>query len=362
MLLLAFAALFPLSRSLIAFEASCGCSPVVIPVHVDVLVPKDPTDEFGGLKSNASSLRRVNNTFNISGTFCQPSDPVSARNSDVLQLLVHGLTYNSQYWSPPVEEFRNYSYAAFSCDRGLASLAIDSLGVGLSSRPANASDVQCPTSAAAISQVARYLKTASILPGVGPFVKIIGVGHSAGSAMLAFGAIVEGAQSPFDGLILSGLLIIEPGSIPAPPGLGSARDDTPARWGTLDPGYVTTSNRTLYYPANPRSFSPRMMVFDNFTKDVGSMSVLLQAPTSSLTTQYTGPVVKVMGSADQQFCGTGRCEDVGALTATERAVWPAAKSFDIVVTQESGHDLNLDFMADVSFGTFVRFVDLFTRL
>ncbi|KAJ6461149.1 hypothetical protein C8R47DRAFT_1241913 [Mycena vitilis] len=350
MLLLVFGAFLRLSCILVASGASCYCSSVVIPVHVDVLVPKDPTDKFGGLKSNARSVRRVNNTFNISGTFCQPSNPVSAQNPnlDVLQLLVHGLTYNSQYWSPPVEEFRNYSYAAFSCDRGLASLAMDSLGVGSSSRPGNASDVQCPTSAAAISQVARYLKTASILPGVGPFNKIIGVGHSAGSAMLTFGAIVEGSQSPFDGLILSGLLIVEPCSIPDPPGLASAREDTPARWGALDPGYVTTSNRTLYYPADPRSFSPRMMVFDNFIRGRG--------------VHYTGPVAKVMGSADQQFCGAGRCEDVAALTAAERVAWPAAKSFNIAVTQGSGHDLNLDFMADVSFQTFVNFVDLFSSL
>ncbi|KAJ6517874.1 Alpha/beta hydrolase family-domain-containing protein, partial [Mycena vitilis] len=347
-----------LSHLLVVSGASCSCSSVIVPVQVDVLVPKDPTDAFAGLKSNASELRRVDDAFNISGTFCQP-DTVSANDSNVIQLLVHGFTYTGDYWSPLVEEFQNYSYSAFSCDRGLASLAVDSLGVGLSSRPVNASDVQYPTSSAALSEVARHLKTVSIVPGLQPFRKVIGIGHSAGSALLTFGAIFEGPQSPFDGLILTGLLIIEPGSIPLPTGLTSARNDTPARWSALDPAYVTTSNRTAFYPADPTTFSPRMLVFDNFTKDVGSVSTFLQTPTSSLPAQYPGPVAKVVGSADQLFCPAERCEDVATLTAAERVVWPAAKSFDLVVSQGSGHDLNLGFAADAAFGTFVDFVDQF---
>ncbi|KAJ6517873.1 hypothetical protein C8R47DRAFT_1231497 [Mycena vitilis] len=343
-----------LSRILVVAGASCDCSSVVVPVQVDVLVPKDPTDAFAGLKSNASELRRVDDAFNISGTFCQP-DTVSANDSNVIQLLVHGFSYTGEYWSPPVEEFQNYSYSAFSCDRGLASLAVDSLGVGFSSRPVNASDVQYPTSSAALSEVARHLKIASIRPVVQPFKKVIGIGHSVGSALLTFGAIVEGPQSPFDALILTGLLIIEAGSIIIPPALTTARDDTPARWSALDP-----ANRTGFYPTDPTAFSPRMLMFDTFTKDLGSVSTLFQTPTSSLTAQYAGPVAKVVGSEDQLFCAAGWCEDVATLTAAERIVWPAAKSFDLVVSQGSGHDLNLGFGADAAFGTFVDFVDQFT--
>ncbi|KAJ7209183.1 hypothetical protein GGX14DRAFT_395295 [Mycena pura] len=141
--------------------ASRGCSSLTIPVHVDsdVLVPKDTKDEFGELKSNASSLRRVDATYNIYGVFCQP-DAVSPRNGDVLQLLVHGITYTSQYWSPSVEEFRIIPTRPLPVTVGCPPLrAIDWPGVGLSARPVNASDVQYPTCAAALSQVARHLKT-----------------------------------------------------------------------------------------------------------------------------------------------------------------------------------------------------------
>ncbi|KAJ7152118.1 hypothetical protein C8R46DRAFT_1007352 [Mycena filopes] len=328
--------LYALSRAPVA-EAACACSPVGIPVHVDVLVPKDPMDH--GL----TQLRLL---------------------GDVIQLLVHGLTYNSEYWSPPVEEFRSYSYAMFSCDHGLSSLAIDVLGVGLSSRPVSAADVQYPTAYGAISQVAHHLKAASVLPGVPAFKTIIAIGHSAGSALLNFGAIVEGGErSPFAGLVLTGSLSTPIPQRTLPPRM-SARDVNPLRWGALDPGYIAVPNRTIFYPTDTSTFSPRMLLLDeSFSNDVGSAGVFAQTSTTGLGTTYTGSVVKIVGSEDQLFCaGTGICDDVAALTVEEQKLWPGAKSFEVVVEEGSGHDMNLDFFAQGPFNTFVRFVEQFAGL
>ncbi|KAJ6451764.1 hypothetical protein C8R45DRAFT_946047 [Mycena sanguinolenta] len=342
--------------------ASCGCLSLIIPVHVDIMIPKNPADPFGGLKSNASSLRPLNVTYDVFGVFCQ-TNTVPPKNADVIQLLFHGFTYTQQYWSPPTEEFRNYSYTAFACDRGMSTLAIDWVGVGLSSRPTNASDMQYATGSAVASQLANRLKTTSILPGVQPFKRVIGIGHSAGSVLLNFGAIFEGARFPFDGLILTAGLIVQPSTTSEIPStFTSARDDTPLRWRTLDPDYITTSNRSLFYPANPTSFSPRMLIFDTLTKDVGSLASLLQLGSNSLAAEYTGPVAKVVGSEDQALCADGRCADVAALNATESVLWPEAKSFEVVVAQGSGHDMNLDFFADGPFNTFVNFVEQFTAV
>ncbi|KAJ7611259.1 hypothetical protein FB45DRAFT_1065932 [Roridomyces roridus] len=347
-----------LSAVRLALGASCSCSATSIPVHVDALVPKDPTDMFAGLKSNTSSLRRVDATYDIYGVFCQP-EGVS---SDTVQILVHGITYTSQYWSPPVEEFRNYSYAAFACNEGLPSLAIDSLGVGLSTRPANASDVQFPTASQAISQLARHLKTTPILPGARAFKNVVGIGHSAGSATLNFGAVSEGRDSPFDALVLTGSLSVAAGTLPPVNQFGSpARDVEPLRWAGLDPDYITDTDRGLFYPPNTNSFSSRMLAFDNFTKDVGTIGIFAQTPVTSLGNQFTGNVVKIVGSEDQLFCvGTGRCADVPTLVASERVLWPDAKSFDVVIVNGSGHDLNLDFFALKAFDTFVGFVQQFS--
>ncbi|KAJ7114509.1 hypothetical protein C8R44DRAFT_929344, partial [Mycena epipterygia] len=345
-----------------AASASCSCSSVIVPVHVDVLVPKDPTDVLGGLKSNETSLRRVNTTYNIYGVFCQPN----AGNEEVLQLLAHGFSYTSQYWSPPIEEFRNYSYTAFSCARGLPSLAVDLVAAGLSSRPENASDVQFSTSAAALSQLAQHLKTAPILPGVKPFQKIIGMGHSLGSGLFDFSAIVDGVQSPFDALVLTSFLIFGPND--PPPGSGTlavhiaARDADPLRWGALDPAYVTIDDRTPFYPADPTAYSPRMLLFDGFTKDVGSLSLGVQIASSSIpAANYTGAVAVVVGAEDQVLCAADRCVDVEALTAAEQVVWPAAKSFELLVLQGSGHDLNLDFGAGAAFETIFGLVARFSE-
>jgi hypothetical protein len=73
MLLCALSVLFSLSRVYVASGISCDCSSLVIPVDVDVLIPKDPTDIFGGLKSNASSLRRLQARYDVYGAFCQPA-------------------------------------------------------------------------------------------------------------------------------------------------------------------------------------------------------------------------------------------------------------------------------------------------
>ncbi|KAJ6461193.1 hypothetical protein C8R47DRAFT_1160120 [Mycena vitilis] len=362
MLLFAFSLFFHLSSILVASGAPCSCSSIFIPVHVDVLVPKNSTDAFAGLKSNASDLRRVEATYDIHGVFCQP-EAATSNTSDVVQILVHGFTYTGEYWAPPIAEFRNYSYAAFSCARGLSSLAIDSLGTGLSSRPVNASDVQYPTSSGALSLVARHLKSASILPGVAPFKKIIGIGHSAGSAELSFGTLVDGTDSPFDGLVLTSMLIVSADTVLPLPPLVPAREDDPSRWATLDPAYLTTSNRTFFYPVDTTAFSPRMYAFDSFTRDPSSISTLVQGAITTVASQYTGPVAKVMGSEDRIFCkGTGRCDDVAALTATERVVWPKAQSFEVIVEQGSGHDMNLDFSATNPFSTFVALVERFSGL
>ncbi|KAJ7825022.1 hypothetical protein B0H14DRAFT_2596808 [Mycena olivaceomarginata] len=314
MLLCALSVLFSLSRVYVASGAPCDCSSLVIPVDVDVLIPKDPTDIFGGLKSNASSVRRLQATYDVYGVFY------------VVQFLVHGFTYTNQYWSPPVEEFRNYSYSAFSCDRGLPSLAIDWYA----------------TEAAVASQLARQLKNVSIFPGVQPFKKVIGHRTQRRFSPVEFCCPRRSlTHSPRCRFSVRGMMTRSAGVASTP---------------TISRRAAATSSTAPTPPPSP----PRMLRFDNFTKDVGSIASLLQGPISTLTTQYTGPVAKVVGSEDQLLCPGTRCEDVAALNAVEKVLWPDAKSFEVLVAQGSGHDLNLDFLAEGPFNTFVRLVEQFS--
>jgi hypothetical protein len=220
--------------------------------------------------------------------------------------------------------------------------------------------VQYPSSAAVLSQLAHHLKKVPLLPTGTSFRKIIGIGHSLGSALLTFSAIVDGANSPFDGLVLTSMLTVDPTA--PPPGSGfpapSGRDVDPARWGALDPGYVTSVDRTQFYPVDTSTFSPRMLEFDGFVKDVGSIDLFFQAATTSILAEsYSGGVAKMVGSQDQVVCAGGRCKDSAALASAEGIPWPAARSFELVVSQGSGHDLNLDFFAAEVFNTLVRLVE-----
>lgn len=65
-----------------------------------------------------------------------------------------------------------------------------------------------PTAGNVTSSLARDLKNGRIgriLTGKEKkFQKVIGFGHSQGSATLSYAAISDGVQSPFDGLVLTG--------------------------------------------------------------------------------------------------------------------------------------------------------------
>src|SRR6266542_2068842 len=56
---------------------------------------------------------------------------------DELQILVHGASYDHRYWDWPVQP-EIYSYVSWATARGVATLNIDRVGSGMSSKPAGA--------------------------------------------------------------------------------------------------------------------------------------------------------------------------------------------------------------------------------
>ncbi|KAJ7648348.1 hypothetical protein DFH06DRAFT_1332586 [Mycena polygramma] len=85
----------------------------------------------------------------------------------------------------------------------------------------------------------------------------------------------------------------------------------------------------------------------------------------NLSMIYVGTVVVLMKEAEVAVsCANITLSEVAlaALTAKEQVVWPKAQSFEVVVEQGSGHDMNLDFLADNPFSTFVALVERFSGL
>lgn len=68
--------------------------------------------------------------YQVSGLLSVPTGD-QAR---VVQVLVSGATYGRDYWDPPVHP-EGYTYVRAMAARGIATLNLDRLGIGLSSHP-----------------------------------------------------------------------------------------------------------------------------------------------------------------------------------------------------------------------------------
>jgi hypothetical protein len=86
-----------------------------------------------GVATNGT--QSVSGTFTIHGVYCKPTKKVT-KHADTLQLLVHGVTYNSSMWAG-YGFGDKYNWHAYANDDGYHTLAIDRLGHGLSTRTAD---------------------------------------------------------------------------------------------------------------------------------------------------------------------------------------------------------------------------------
>lgn len=284
--------------------------------------------------------------------------------------MLHGSTYTTQYWTWPFNGFQNYSYTAHACAQEHTTVAYDAPGVGLSDRPANSSDIQLPSAAAVANFFARHLKSGHLVAALGlpaqSFKKVVAIGHSQGSVVFNYAAVSQGSKTPFDALILTGHLH-DPGFLESTKlGKQAARDGDPARWADLDPGYISSPNRTQYYPPDNSSFSADVLLLDELTKDVSTIYYTDQAAAVYVPAQgFTGPVVQLVGSEDQVHClndgdGFVPC-DAMAMQSSEAQYWPDSKNFTVIVREGQGHDVNLDFGAAETFSLLTSLVDHFTQ-
>lgn len=97
-----------------------------------------------------------------------------------LLLAVHGANYNHKYWDVPTINGHEYSFARYMAERKYAVLAIDQLGVGESTKPADGDAVTLDQTASGIHQVITRLRSGENATGYG-FGRVVTVSHSLGS-------------------------------------------------------------------------------------------------------------------------------------------------------------------------------------
>jgi pimeloyl-ACP methyl ester carboxylesterase len=265
------------------------------------------------------------------GKLCVPEGATT------VQVLIPGGTYNSSYWDIG-QAPQTHSFRLAMNEAGFATLAVDRLGTGQSSKPPSVL-VTASTQAGAVHQVIRTLRPR--------FAKVIVGGHSIGSAM----AMIEaGNYHDVDGVLVTGmthrmnLITVIPvlaNMIPAP------LDPVLTARG-LDLGYLTTSPGTRFSAFHaPGPQDAGAVAFDESTKDVFAATeavdtLLLTNVVIPATRRIDVPVMIAVGN-DNHFCGAplgSDCSTADALRQSEAPFFSDAAHLRTYVLNGFGHSIN----------------------
>ena len=278
----------------------------------------------------------------ISATLCVPH----AHHARVIDVLVHGATYNHTYWDFPVD-YPAYSHVRRTLEAGRATFNYDRLGVGLSSRPSS-NDVTMDADAHVLHQVVQWLRHR--------YREINVIGHSFGSAV----AIMEAAQyNDADRLVVTDLLHASgPALVNGELQVYPAEQDPQFAGKGYDPGYATSVPGTrgpVFYDTG--AADPAVIAYDESHKDVTSSTQRAQGQAqrtmpvaSNLTQQVRVPVLIIAGQRDRLYCGLALdCTDTGAVRAFETPYYGHARRVTVATEPDTGHDLALHPSAAKSF-------------
>ncbi|MFC7616097.1 alpha/beta hydrolase [Actinokineospora soli] len=180
--------------------------------------------------------------------------------ADTVLVLVPGGTYNSTYWDSPFDGgSRSFSKAANRA--GYATLTVDRLGTGASSKPPSLL-VTATGQAHAVHEVVQAMRAGTHGPA---FPKVVVGGHSLGAAI----AILEaGTYRDVDGLLVTAMAhrLNTLGALPVFTSLVPAVLDP--KFGGLD-GYLTTQVGARYEPFHrPGVRDEALLALEESTKDV----------------------------------------------------------------------------------------------
>lgn len=272
----------------------------------------------------------------VYGELCTPA----GTHPRVIQVLVHGTTYDHGYWDLPGFGSR-YSYVRHTVARGYAALAIDRIGVGRSSHPLSAlttfdADVET------LHQVVRAVRSPGF-PG-GAYPRVVLVGHSFGT-LVAESELSEHHDA--EGIIATGWLAGLPKPVPTAGLIArshSAPLDPAFAGRGLDPGYLTTRPGTRAFFHQAGTYDPAVLAADERRKQtytIGELATFATAALDGPTEQITGPALLVLGEHDVFFCGPTDCSTGDRVRRGQAAHWRSASSLHVSVQPGAGHDIGL---------------------
>ncbi|WP_378741219.1 alpha/beta hydrolase [Nocardia brasiliensis] len=268
----------------------------------------------------------------MGATLCVPGPA-----TDAVMLLIPGASINQNYWDstyqPQTHNFRRAMNAA-----GYATLTVDRLGTGTSSRPPGTA-VTSIGQAAGIHQIVGELRRG--LSDAQPFSKIILGGVSLGAGI----AILEATTyHDVDAVFLSGYShhINVLGALSAAITFVPAAIDPRFAGRGYNLAYLTTAPGTRAASFLPAETPPQTREIAEQSADVFTITELLDGlPTAvtALTNQINVPVLLTNGSADK-LCAPQVCANTDALHAAE-APYFAHGILTAFVLPDAGRALNL---------------------
>lgn len=229
----------------------------------------------------------VTGTYGIWSKLCLPADPTSAKKVKTLQVLTHGGTLDHTYW----DIAPGYSYVDQAAASDYATFSYDRLGTGLSDHPDPVQIVQLPIQIEIAHILMQKLRAGEI--GDRSFEKVVGVGHSLGSAITQ--AVAAKYPKDLDALILQGTSTVFNYAFTglASEAMQIAKTDPSGRFNNLADGYYTPN-------PSPQAIQFAFYRYPGF--DPKSKFCLICLPTCSylMSKQFSPfkwPINKLMPSA-----------------------------------------------------------------
>jgi pimeloyl-ACP methyl ester carboxylesterase len=280
----------------------------------------------------------------IYGELCVPT---SGPPPTTVQLLVHGTTYNHNYWDWP-EDPEAHSHVRAALQAGYATFNVDRLGVGQSTKPSSKL-VTLAATVDTLHQIVAKLRAGAI--GNHKFSRVVYFGSSLSTA---YGWMEASLHNDIDAFVMTGLL-----HFTRPTFLGLVQqnlytvceDPVFSKVG-IDCGYITNrpgSKEIFFYHAS--NVDRHVIDTDERLKDIASGAlieqsvplVLSQPPAESPSRFIKVPTLIVLGEEDMTAAGSDgiACTNETVRTA-EAAYYPHVPGgIDVHVVPKTGHSLPL---------------------
>jgi Predicted hydrolases or acyltransferases (alpha/beta hydrolase superfamily) len=290
-------------------------------------------------------------TWSVAGWLTVPESAV--RNE--LQILLHGAGYDHRYWDWPLDR-ETYSYVEYCRRAGHATLAIDRIGSGASSRPPGRLN-SVYSQADALHQIVTAARDGG-LAGTA-FDRVVLVGHSFGSTVACAEA---GKHRDVDAVVFTGHLGIDSGARdndPRSATLFHNVTDDPAvahLCGLVDDGYLTVRPEaripTFYVTEHA---DPRVLDLDEKIKGVMTLGELSDMGTAADAWDLVDvPLLALVGENDVMMFN----HDIETNTyqAVDRVREKAPGHFSFQVVPATGHNINLHRNAPTSYELILRWL------